>query len=181
MADDAATKKKATDDAEAVVVAAAFAWPTGGYEMRTFYAMRTVYSWIGLIGKVLIFPTDGTAVVKPSGLLELTNGTTQLSSHVVHRSPLRLRRSPGNGVRSFSASFVFGIIPPANNGNATNHIFSVELDTIQSKEFQDPDDNHVGIDANSLQSIAARHAGYYYDKTDAFHDLLLISGKAMQV
>ncbi|KAF7074873.1 hypothetical protein CFC21_079692 [Triticum aestivum] len=166
-----------------------------------------------LIRKVLIFPTDGTAVVQPSGLLELTNGTAQLSSHVVHRTPLRLRRSPGNGVRSFSASFVFGIIPPysdlsghgivffvgkdnfsavlpsqylgllnsANNGNATNHIFGVELDAIQSKEFQDPDDNHVVIDVNSLQSIAARHAGYYDDKTGAFHDLLLISGKAMQV
>uniref|UniRef100_M8C1F4 Lectin-domain containing receptor kinase A4.2 n=1 Tax=Aegilops tauschii TaxID=37682 RepID=M8C1F4_AEGTA len=150
MADDAAAKKKATDDAEPAAAAAALAWPTGG-----------------LIRKVLIFPTDGTAVVQPSGLLELTNGTAQLSSHVVHRTPLRLRRSPGNGVRSFSASFVFGIIPPysdlsghgivffvgkdnfsavlpsqylgllnsANNGNATNHIFGVELDAIQSKEF----------------------------------------------
>ena len=27
------------------------------YEMHTFYAMLTVYSWISLIGKVLIFPT----------------------------------------------------------------------------------------------------------------------------
>ena len=93
MADDAASKKKATDDAEAAAVAAALAWPTGGYdlfiprllvlmlavyvlliegsilchvrasmlryryEMHTFYAMLIVYSWINLIGKVLIFPT----------------------------------------------------------------------------------------------------------------------------
>ncbi|VAI37208.1 unnamed protein product [Triticum turgidum subsp. durum] len=170
-----------------------------------------VYS--GFAGANATLALDGTAVVQPSGLLELTNGTAQLSSHAVHRTPLRLRRSPGDGVRSFSASFVFGIIPPysdlsghgivffvgkdnfsaalpsqylgllnsANNGNATNHIFGVELDTIQSKEFQDPDDNHVGIDVNSLQSIAAHPAGYYDDKTGAFHDLLLISGKAMQV
>ena len=27
------------------------------YEMHTFYAMLTVYSWISLIGTVLIFPT----------------------------------------------------------------------------------------------------------------------------
>ena len=27
------------------------------YEMHTFYAMLTVYSWISLIGKVLISPT----------------------------------------------------------------------------------------------------------------------------
>ena len=27
------------------------------YEMHTVYAMLTIYSWISLIGKVLIFPT----------------------------------------------------------------------------------------------------------------------------
>uniref|UniRef100_A0ACD5WE07 Uncharacterized protein n=1 Tax=Avena sativa TaxID=4498 RepID=A0ACD5WE07_AVESA len=156
---------------------------------------------------------DGNAAVTPSGLLELTNGTAQLSSHAIHRAPLNLRRSPGDGVRSFSASFVFGIIPPYsdlsghgivffigkdnfstalpsqylgllnsdNNGNATNHIFGVELDTIQSTEFKDPNDNHVGIDVNSLESVAVKPAAYYDDKTGAFRDLLLISGKAMQV
>ena len=31
------------------------------YEMHTFYAMLTVYSWISLIGKVLIFPTISKA------------------------------------------------------------------------------------------------------------------------
>lgn len=93
MADDAAAKKKATDNAEAAVAVAALAWPTGGYdlfiprllvlvlavyvllidgsllcsvrasmlryryEMHTFYAMLTVYSWIRLVEKVLIFST----------------------------------------------------------------------------------------------------------------------------
>uniref|UniRef100_A0ACD5XA63 Uncharacterized protein n=1 Tax=Avena sativa TaxID=4498 RepID=A0ACD5XA63_AVESA len=172
-----------------------------------------VYS--GFTGSNVSLSLDGTAVVTPSGLLELTNGTAQLSSHAVHRTPLSLRSSsPGGGVRSFSASFVFGIIPPypdqsghgivffvgkadfstalpstylgllnrANNGNATNHIFGVELDTIQSIEFKDPNDNHVGIDVNSLESVAVHPAGYYDDETGgAFRDLLLISGKAMQV
>uniref|UniRef100_A0ACD5Y4E8 Uncharacterized protein n=1 Tax=Avena sativa TaxID=4498 RepID=A0ACD5Y4E8_AVESA len=170
-----------------------------------------VYS--GFTGSNISLSLDGTAVVTASGLLELTNGTAQLSSHAVHRTPLSLRGSPGGGVRSFSASFVFGIIPPysdqsghgivffvgkddfsaalpstylgllnsANNGNATNHIFGVELDTIQSTEFKDPNDNHVGIDVNSLESVAVHPAGYYDDKTGAFRNLLLISGKAMQV
>nr|BAJ98654.1 predicted protein [Hordeum vulgare subsp. vulgare] len=167
----------------------------------------------GFAGANATLALDGTAVVQPSGLLELTNGTAQLTGHAVHRTPLRLRRSPGDGVRSFSASFVFGIIPPYsdlsghgivffvgkdnfsaalpsqhlgllnsfNNGNATNHIFGVELDTILNKEFNDPNDNHVGIDVNSLESVAARPAAYYDEKSGAFHDLLLISGKAMQV
>lgn len=172
-----------------------------------------VYSGFG--GANASLSLDGTAVIEPSGILELTNGTAQLSGHAIHRTPLRLRRSPGAGVRSFSASFVFGIIPPysdlsghgivfflansnnftgalpsqymgllnsANEGNATNHVFGVELDTIQSKEFNDPNDNHVGIDVNSLKSIAVHPAGYYDDdNTGAFHELLLISSKVMQV
>lgn len=167
-----------------------------------------VYS--GFAGKQLAL--NGTAVITSTGLLELTNGTPQLMGHAVHPTPLQFRRSPGGPVRSFSASFVFGIIPPYsdlsghgivffvgkdnfsaalpsqylgflnshNNGNATNHIFGVELDTIQSTEFNDPDDNHVGIDVNSLHSVNARQAGYY-DDDDKFHDLLLISSKPMQV
>jgi serine/threonine protein kinase len=167
-----------------------------------------VYS--GFTGKQLAL--DGTAVITSTGLLELTNGTAQLKGHAVHPTPLQFRRSPGGPVRSFSASFVFGIIPPysdlsghgivffvgkdnfstalpsqylgflnsQNNGNATNHIFGVELDTIRSTEFKDPNDNHVGIDVNSLHSVNVNRAGYY-DDDDKFHDLLLISGKPMQV
>ncbi|KAK1643775.1 hypothetical protein QYE76_061580 [Lolium multiflorum] len=170
-----------------------------------------VYS--GFTGSNASLSLDGNAAVTSTGLLELTNGTAQQLSHAVHRTPLRLWRSPGGGVRSFSASFVFGIIPPysdlsghgivffvgkdnfsgalpsqylgflnsSNNGNATNNIFGVELDTIQSTEFKDPNDNHVGIDINSLDSVDAHPAGYYDEKTGAFRDLLLISGKAMQV
>jgi serine/threonine protein kinase len=167
-----------------------------------------VYS--GFTGKQLAL--DGTAVITSTGLLELTNGTAQLKGHAVHPTPLQFRRSPGGPVRSFSASFVFGIIPPysdlsghgivffvgkdnfstalpsqylgflnsQNNGNATNHIFGVELDTIRSTEFKDPNDNHVGIDVNSLHSVNVNRAGYY-DDDDKFHDLLLISSKQMQV
>jgi hypothetical protein len=58
----------------------------------------------------------------------------------------------------------------------------VELDTIQNTEFRDPNDNHVGIDVNSLDSVNVSHAGYYDDDDDdKFHDLLLVSGKPMQV
>ncbi|RLN41160.1 L-type lectin-domain containing receptor kinase IV.1-like [Panicum miliaceum] len=169
------------------------------------------FAYTGFAGAPLTL--DGTAVITSSGLLELTNGTAQLKGHAVHPTPLAFRRAPGGPVRSFSASFVFGIIPPyadlsghgivffagnnsfstalpsqylgflnpSNNGNASNHIFGVELDTIRSTEFNDPNDNHVGIDINSLTSANVSDAGYYDDGTGAFHNLSLISAKAMQV
>ena len=74
-----------------------------------------------------------------------------------------------------------GLLNSGNNGNASNHMFAVELDTTQNEEFQDMDNNHVGININSLRSLQAYHAGYHDDKTGSFNNLTLISGKAMQV
>ncbi|XP_072951840.1 L-type lectin-domain containing receptor kinase SIT2-like isoform X2 [Typha angustifolia] len=74
-----------------------------------------------------------------------------------------------------------GLLNSNNNGNRTNHIFAVELDTINSPKFDDIDNNHVGIDINSLISNNSHTAGYYADDTGLFNKLTLISGKAMQV
>jgi hypothetical protein len=73
-----------------------------------------------------------------------------------------------------------GLLNSGNEGNASNHMFAVELDTTQNEEFQDMDNNHVGVDVNSLNSLQAHHTGYYKDD-DSFNNLTLISGKAMQV
>jgi hypothetical protein len=74
-----------------------------------------------------------------------------------------------------------GLLNSGNNGNTSNHMFALELDTTQNQEFQDMDNNHVGINVNSLTSFQAYQAGYYDDKTGSFNNLTLISGKAMQV
>ncbi|KAJ4876590.1 L-type lectin-domain containing receptor kinase IV.1 [Raphanus sativus] len=73
-----------------------------------------------------------------------------------------------------------GLFNLVNNGNETNNIFAVELDTIQNNEFNDTNDNHVGIDINSLKSVKSSPAGYW-DEKGQFKDLTLISGKPMQV
>ncbi|XVF55235.1 hypothetical protein PTKIN_Ptkin06aG0020600 [Pterospermum kingtungense] len=74
-----------------------------------------------------------------------------------------------------------GIFNDSNNGNATNHVVAVELDTIQNLEFADINDNHVGIDINGLRSNTSFPAGYYEDGTHQFKNLTLISGQRMQV
>ncbi|KAI8560559.1 hypothetical protein RHMOL_Rhmol04G0267100 [Rhododendron molle] len=73
-----------------------------------------------------------------------------------------------------------GLFNEANNGNPTNHVVAVELDTITSTEFDDINDNHVGIDINGLKSNVSQPAGYY-SSNGRFQNLSLISGKAMQV
>ncbi|XP_047334871.1 L-type lectin-domain containing receptor kinase IV.1-like [Impatiens glandulifera] len=73
-----------------------------------------------------------------------------------------------------------GLFNESNNGNITNQIIAVEFDTIQSTEFNDINDNHVGIDINGLDSVLSYPAGYY-GNDGRFQNLSLISGNAMRV
>ncbi|XP_020256322.1 L-type lectin-domain containing receptor kinase IV.1-like [Asparagus officinalis] len=79
------------------------------------------------------------------------------------------------------ASQYLGLFNTSNDGNSTNHIFAVELDTIQNPELRDINDNHVGIDINSLISNKSDTAGYFEDGTGVFKNLSLISSQPMQV
>ncbi|BBH06180.1 Lectin-like protein [Prunus dulcis] len=83
------------------------------------------------------FPSDNLSLAASSGLLRLTNDTKQNQGHAFY---------PHH---------------EANNGNANNQVFAVELDTIQSKEFNDINDDHVGIDINGLISEKSSPARYF--------------------
>ncbi|XP_037462415.1 L-type lectin-domain containing receptor kinase SIT2-like [Triticum dicoccoides] len=67
-----------------------------------------------------------------------------------------------------------------SSGNGTNQLFVVELDTIKNPQFSDINDNHVGIDVNSIVSINSHTAGYYASN-GMFSPLKLASGQPMQV
>ncbi|XP_048138280.1 L-type lectin-domain containing receptor kinase IV.1-like [Rhodamnia argentea] len=88
--------------------------------------------------------------------------------------------APQRGFPGSLPSRYLGMFNETNNDNDTNHVFGVELDTILSSEFQDINDNHVGIDLNGLTSANSTPAGYYTDGGE-FKNLTLISSKAMQV
>ncbi|KAK3146839.1 hypothetical protein QOZ80_3BG0273190 [Eleusine coracana subsp. coracana] len=66
-----------------------------------------------------------------------------------------------------------GLLNSTNNGNLSNHVFAVELDTVQNTEFGDIDNNHVGIDTNSLNSLKSSTAGFHNDKNGRFTNLQL--------
>uniref|UniRef100_A0ACD5W6I4 Uncharacterized protein n=1 Tax=Avena sativa TaxID=4498 RepID=A0ACD5W6I4_AVESA len=86
--------------------------------------------------------------------------------------------------KNFSAAMpvqFLGLLNSQNNGNQTNHIFAVELDTFKNMEFQDINDNHIGIDINGLCSMQSHDAGFYHDKNSTFQGLGLDSQEPMQV
>ncbi|GLT92584.1 hypothetical protein SLE2022_104150 [Rubroshorea leprosula] len=89
--------------------------------------------------------------------------------------------SPTRGRSGGLASQFLGLFNESNNGNSSNHVVAVELDTIQNKELNDIDDNHVGIDINGLKSEVSHGAGYYVNGPDQFSNLTLISGRPMLV
>lgn len=139
---------------------------------------------------------DGAASVTPDGLLRLTGGSGE-KGHAFYARSLGFRNGSGGGggVRSFTSTFVFGIMSSftdlaghgiafavsstrdfsgaaaaeylglfnrATNGDpASGRVLAVELDTMYTPEFRDIDDNHVGVDVNELDSVAASTAGYY--------------------
>ncbi|XP_018732433.2 L-type lectin-domain containing receptor kinase IV.1 [Eucalyptus grandis] len=89
--------------------------------------------------------------------------------------------APRREIPGARPNFFLGLFNETNNGNATNHIFAVEFDTVQNNEFRDINDNHVGIDVNGLTSAKSSPAGYIENSVQGFRNLNLISGKAMQV
>ncbi|URE40711.1 receptor kinase [Musa troglodytarum] len=74
-----------------------------------------------------------------------------------------------------------GLFNLSSVGNSTNHVLAIELDTTRNPEFQDIDNNHVGIDINNLKSDESHTAGYYLNDTGSFQNLSLRSGQTMQV
>ncbi|KAK9123909.1 hypothetical protein Sjap_013511 [Stephania japonica] len=69
--------------------------------------------------------------------------------------------SPTTDLQGASPRQYLGLFNTTNIGNSSNHVFAVEFDTVQDLEFKDIDDNHVGVDINSLESIASATAAYF--------------------
>ncbi|KAL2475358.1 L-type lectin-domain containing receptor kinase VII.1 [Abeliophyllum distichum] len=87
---------------------------------------------------------------------------------------------PNTGIQGSSSAQHLGLFNFSNNGIQNNHVFGVEFDVFKNEEFQDINDNHVGIDVNSLKSIIAYEAGYWTDEK-SFKKVKLNNGKTYQV
>ncbi|KAK9283086.1 hypothetical protein L1049_011316 [Liquidambar formosana] len=83
--------------------------------------------------------------------------------------------------RVSSSDHYLGLFNPINEGNFSNHVFAVEFDTVKSQAlFRDIDENHVGIDINSLKSNASATASYYDHTNKSRVQVNLDSGSRIQ-
>ncbi|XP_027119809.1 L-type lectin-domain containing receptor kinase IV.1-like [Coffea arabica] len=89
--------------------------------------------------------------------------------------------APTRNLTKVPDSQFIGLFDNSTNGNQTNHVFAVELDTYQNQDFGDINDNHVGIDINSVISKVSMPASYKANNKNSFENLTLISGQQMQL
>ncbi|XP_058202037.1 L-type lectin-domain containing receptor kinase SIT2-like [Rhododendron vialii] len=75
----------------------------------------------------------------------------------------------------------FGLLNITNNGLPSNHLLAIELDTVPEPDLNDIDDNHVGIDINSLISNVSATVTYYSNRERLNRSLQLLSGSPMHV
>ncbi|CAI9104323.1 OLC1v1002971C1 [Oldenlandia corymbosa var. corymbosa] len=74
-----------------------------------------------------------------------------------------------------------GLFNESTNGSADNHIFAVEFDTSMNPDSTDINDNHVGVDIYSIDSVNQTPAGYYDNHDpEKFHNVTLMSGDPIQ-
>ncbi|KAJ9136159.1 hypothetical protein P3X46_033263 [Hevea brasiliensis] len=91
---------------------------------------------------------------------------------------------PLTGIDGTSSSQNLGLFNRTNDAKFSNHVFGVEFDVFANQEFNDMNDNHVGIDLNSLRSSFAADAGYWPENkrsNSIFEKLDLNNGENYQV
>ncbi|CAL5203158.1 unnamed protein product [Lathyrus oleraceus] len=90
--------------------------------------------------------------------------------------------SPSNKLSNGYPSQYLGLLNPKDLGNFSNHLFAVEFDTVQDFEFNDINDNHVGINLNNMVSNKSVKACFFTDGSTSkqVQDLNLKSGSVIQ-
>ncbi|KAK2642121.1 hypothetical protein Ddye_023884 [Dipteronia dyeriana] len=141
------------------------------------------------IGRVL-YPTK-IQTKKPNSSFVYPFSTSFIFSIAPYRNVLAghglvLLFVPFIDIKGATAAQHLGLFNRTNDGNSSNHVFGIEFDVFKNQEFNDTDDNHVGIDVNSLTSMSSHAAGYWPDEITSddeklFKKLKLNSGENYQV
>ncbi|XP_023768842.1 L-type lectin-domain containing receptor kinase VII.1 [Lactuca sativa] len=136
----------------------------------------------GQIGRALYpekIPTKNSSSLLPfstSFIFAMAPTTNVLPGH-----GLVFLFTPVTGIQNTAAAQNLGLFSRGVDGNSSNHVFGVEFDVFRNQEFEDINENHVGIDVNSLTSVNSTDAGYYEDQDGIFRRLQLNNGRNYQV
>ncbi|KAM7255974.1 hypothetical protein ACFE04_011715 [Oxalis oulophora] len=150
---------------------------------------------------------DHLAMIRSDGMLQLTNTSSLDMGHAFHPQPFKFYSSfsfstyfvfdivPGENGGGQGFAFVIapstdfsqaqktqylGLFNSTSNGLSTNHVLAIEFDTVPSAEFDMINDNHVGIDINSLNSSYSATPSYFSEKKKK-NETLKLSGNPIQV
>ncbi|KAI5656903.1 hypothetical protein M9H77_25696 [Catharanthus roseus] len=88
---------------------------------------------------------------------------------------------PHTGIDGAASAQYLGLFNSTNDGSPDNHVFGVEFDVLQNEDINDMNNNHVGIDVNSVKSEFDHEAGYWSDDSRPLQNLVLNSGSNYQV
>ncbi|CAH2036540.1 unnamed protein product [Thlaspi arvense] len=110
-----------------------------------------------------------------------TSFTFSITPHQTNPNPghgLAFIVVPANQNTAGSGVGYLSLVNRTSNGNPNNHLFAVEFDVFQDRSFRDINDNHVGVDINSVDSMVSAKSGYWVMTRNGwlFKELKLSSG-----
>eukprot|EP01018_Ginkgo_biloba_P000262 Gb_15982 [translate_table: standard] len=124
--------------------------------------------------------SENASILDSHHVLRLTNNSYGMHGRALLRWAWNSFHNDALQISHGAVGTVYlGLLNPSSNGKSYNHLFAVEFDTIKNVEFEDIDDNHVGVDLNNLKSEEAQSAGYW-DNGNEFRKLSLKSGQNIQ-
>lgn len=90
--------------------------------------------------------------------------------------------SPLMAINGALSGNYLGLFNRSTAGNASNHVLAIEFDDFRNEEFNEVNDNHVGVDLNSMMSVFSEPAGFWGGRYgEEMEDLKLASGQNYQV
>ncbi|KAI4322682.1 hypothetical protein L6164_022352 [Bauhinia variegata] len=90
--------------------------------------------------------------------------------------------SPTMNLTGATSGNYLGLFNRSDEGNPSNHVFGIEFDIFRNEEFDDINDNHVGVDINSLSSLYSEPAGFWGGRDgEELEELLLGNRENYQV
>ncbi|WJX74362.1 non-specific serine/threonine protein kinase [Trifolium repens] len=90
--------------------------------------------------------------------------------------------SPSMIINGALSGNYLGLFNRSSSGDDSNHVYAVEFDDFRNEEFDEVNDNHVGVDLNSMVSMYSEPAEFWGGKNgENLEKLKLSSGENYQV